>query len=296
MLGQLGRDLVLRVGEPPGTGQAAPVRSRREMLGGKGGNQAVGLAQLGMPTALVGVLGADDVGDGLLERLGADHVDASHVVRRPGAETALIVDVVDDHGQWRYLEHIPDAVLATEGDVFAASSLIGAARAVVVQLQQPASSALTTARLARAAGASVVLDGAPAADGHRELLALAEVVRADAREAEYLAGHPINGVQDAHRAARDLLAAGPELVVLAVSGQGNLFATREGYEFLPLLDTPVVDTTGAGDALVATLTAARTRGRPYREAARLAVSAAAETASHAGGRPELTPEDLRTPR
>ena len=48
VVGQIARDLVLVVDEVPGPGGTAPVRERREMLGGKGANIAVGLAQLGV--------------------------------------------------------------------------------------------------------------------------------------------------------------------------------------------------------------------------------------------------------
>lgn len=54
VVGQVARDLVLVVDEVPGPGGTAAVRERREMLGGKGANIAVGLAQLGAPVALVG--------------------------------------------------------------------------------------------------------------------------------------------------------------------------------------------------------------------------------------------------
>ncbi|MFG1891405.1 PfkB family carbohydrate kinase [Micromonospora sp. NPDC049051] len=54
VVGQVARDLVLLVDEVPEAGGTAPVRRRRELLGGKGANQAVGLAQLG---AAVGLLG-----------------------------------------------------------------------------------------------------------------------------------------------------------------------------------------------------------------------------------------------
>ncbi len=63
VVGQIARDLVLVVDEVPGPGSSAPVRERREMLGGKGANIAVGLAQLGAPVKLVGVVGDDDIGD-----------------------------------------------------------------------------------------------------------------------------------------------------------------------------------------------------------------------------------------
>jgi len=59
-----------------------------------------------------------------------------------------------------------------------------------------------------------------------------------------------------------------------------------------LSEVEVVDTTGSGDALVATLTYALVTGKPVPEAARLAVAAAALTSQHAGGRPRLSPELL----
>jgi ribokinase len=207
VLGPIARDLVLRIAEAPEAGQSADVRERHEMLGGKGANQAVGLAQLGSHVALVGVVGADGTGEKLLAQAKADHIDVSRVVRRPGVQTALIVDVVDDSAHWRYLEHIPEETLASERDVFAASGLIQAAKAVIVQLQQPPETALEAARLARAAGARVVLDGAPSGL-LEELLAHADILRADRKEAELLAGKEIKNVADAVEAGQALVERG----------------------------------------------------------------------------------------
>ncbi|WP_199433271.1 PfkB family carbohydrate kinase [Qaidamihabitans albus] len=289
--GQIARDLVLRVFDAPDAGGSADVRFRREMLGGKGANQAVALAQLGMDVTLLGVTGDDRVAGELLEQAGLDGIDTASAVRRSGTETALIVDIVDDHGKWRYLEHIPESTLLTTRDVTASGTAIAAAKSVVVQLQQPADMALAAARLARAAGARVVLDGAIEDPAHRApLLANADVVRADAREAGQLAGRPVRTEDEGIQAAGELLKEGPSLVVLEVAGAGNVFVHPGGREFLPLVDTGVVDTTGAGDALVAALTATLTRDGPVHEAARLAVAAAGATVGHAGGRPNLTPE------
>jgi ribokinase len=47
----------------------------------------------------------------------------------------------------------------------------------------------------------------------------------------------------------------------------------------------VVDTTGAGDAMTATLTSALLRGYTPEEAAKLAFAAAARAVQHPGGRP-----------
>lgn len=294
VVGQMARDLVLRVRAAPGPGESVPVRSRRELLGGKGANQAVALAQLGDAPVLVGVVGDDDVGERLRTQAAADGVDVGHVVRRRDAESALIVDIVDDAAAWRYLEDIPGDMLVGERDVFAASGPIDAAESVVIQLQQPATTALEAARLARSAGARVVLDGAPDAPAARgSLLACADVLRADAREAEQLTGTRVDGLPAAREVVRTLCAAGPSLVVVEVGGEGNLVGLPDGEEFLPHLPAERVDTTGAGDALVATLTHALSLGAPARRAARLAVAAAAVTTEHAGGRPRLTADALR---
>ena len=203
VFGQLARDLVLVVDQVPAAGQSGRVRRRREMLGGKGANQAVALAQLGMRPALAAVAGDDQTGTRLIEQAGKDGIDTSAVIRREGTRSGLIVDVVTPDGQWRYLEDLPPSVLLTEADVAAAEGLTATAPWVSIQLQQPSGAVLAAARQAATAGARVVLDGAPDANGHTDdLLALASVVRADAREASLLTGTEIGGLDDARSVAQ----------------------------------------------------------------------------------------------
>ncbi len=293
VFGQIARDLVLVVDAVPTASRSADVYQRRELLGGKGANQAVGLAQLGLRPALAGVVGEDQVGQRLLTQAGQDRVDVSAVARRPGVRTALIVDIVDATGQWRYLEDIPAGMLLTKADVIAARHLFLPGRWVSVQLQQPPAAALAAATLAHRAGGTVVLDGAPDEDCRDALLDVADVVRADAREAGLLAGSPLTTAAEAEKAAAELLRQGPSLVALAVEDVGNLVAWPDGCVFLPLPDTPVVDTTGAGDAFVAGLIAALAQNGGPQRAARLAAAAAGATVGHPGGRPTLTPKAVR---
>jgi ribokinase len=155
-------------------------------------------------------------------------------------------------GAGRYLEDMQRAVQPTVADVRAARETIARATFVVVQLQQPTLSAVTAADLVRGPGCRVVLSGAPADDDHRQtLLRFAHVLRADPHEAELLTGVQLGCERDVLRAARDLLRQGPDLVAPAVEGGGNLFAWPDGNVFFPLDDAEAIDTTGAGDALVA---------------------------------------------
>lgn len=294
VVGQLARDLVLVVDRVPAAGESGRVRQRREMLGGKGANQAVALAQLGLSPALVAVAGDDHTATWVLDQAHRDDIDVSAVVRRPRTATGLIVDVVDPDGRWRYLEDLPEPVLLTEADVLAAERVFASASWVSVQLQQPPAAALAAVRLAapsraNPSGAKVVLDGAPAEGRHQaELLRGAHVVRADTREAGLLAGTRVTGPDDARRAAAEILRQGPSLVALAVGDSGNYFAWDGGDLLLPLTETPVADTTGAGDAFTAALISALHAGSPPGHAARYAVAAAGATVGHPGGRPDLT--------
>jgi ribokinase len=290
VVGQIARDLVLVIDDVPGPGGSVDVRRRRELLGGKGANIAVGLAQLDMPVAVVGVVGDDLVGNELLAQCERDHLDTTAARRRPETESALMVDVVTADGQWRYLESLPTGVLLTPADIAEADELLGAARNVVIQLQQPAD-AVVAALDRLDPTCRVILDGVPEDATRRDrIVAAGSVLRMDAQEAELLAGHPIPDETTARVVAADLLNRGPKLVVIAVGRDGNLVAWREEAVMLPLLEPEaVVDPTGGGDAFVAALTWALDRGDDQVRAGQLATAAAGLVVRHPGGRPAIDP-------
>ncbi|MCY1140184.1 PfkB family carbohydrate kinase [Actinoplanes sp. Pm04-4] len=269
VIGQLARDLVLTVDQLPEPSSSASAGSRHEQLGGKGANQAVALAQLGVRPSLVAVAGDDVIGDVLLDQARRDGIDVRPVVRRSGALTGLIVEILEPDGSYRYIEDLPPAVLLEEADVLRARKIIAGSDAVLVQLQQPEAATLAAARIGHEAGKLVVLDGEIK---NKELLRYADVVRADEQESAGLD----EGVLDY----------GPKLLALAQE-DGNLFVWRGGQVKVPLGDVKVVDTTGGGDAFVAGLTAALLAGDSYEQAARRATAASGATVGHVSGRPEL---------
>jgi ribokinase len=308
VVGQVGRDLVLRVAGLPGPGGSAAAAERHEVLGGKGANQAVALAQLGVPVALVGVVGADRAGEDALAQAVADGIDVAGVRRRGGTATALLLDLVEDGGTRRLVESVPDGVLLTADDVAAAGALVASCALLSVQLQTPGSAVRAALdRVPRTA--LVVTDGAPDDDATRTaVLARADAVRADAAEAALLLGRGLPDLAAVRAAAAELLAAGPRLVSLAAGEDGDLVAWRagpppaddtaddprwaDGAVLVPHLAEAPVDPTGAGDASVAALAAALLGGAAPEDAAWRAAGAAALTVARAGGRPALSPSAL----
>lgn len=285
VVGQLARDLALRTAGVPAVGASTAVLDKREGLGGKGANQAVGLAQLGIPVALIAVAGADAAGGAVLDQAVADGIDVRGVVRR--GDSALLIDLVDDPPQRRLFEDVPDTALLTEADIERSRALLAAADTVSIQLQQPPAAALAAARLARAAGVRVVTDGVADDAVRDELLTLTDVARLDAEEAAIVAGQSIESVAAAADLGEELIARGPRLVAVEVHGVGDLLIWPGGRRLLAISDDPVVDPTGAGDAFVAGMIAALHRGAGPEPAGELASAAARRVVARLGGRPDL---------
>lgn len=285
VIGQIARDLVLRTDGPPAAGDSVTILRRKELLGGKGANQAVGLAQLGVPVALIGVVGDDHAGASVLQQAQRDGIDISGVTRR--GTTALLIDVVGRPPERMLLEDVPDGSLVQVADLDRSAALFEAADTVSIQLQLPAATALAAARRGRRRGLRVVADGVPPPSIRADLLTAVDVIRADAAEASLIANQEIATVEQARELADRLLACGPELAAIAVPEVGDLLAWRGGSELFEFAHVEVVDPTGAGDAFVAGLIAALRDGAAPRDAGRRAAAAASVTVQRLGGRPDL---------
>lgn len=287
VVGQAGRDIVLQIDRVPDAGGSAAVETRLEMVGGKGVNQAVGLRQLGAPVRLVAVVGADAAGEKLLHDIAEDGTATEWMARR--GVSALLVDIVDGNQSRRLLEHVPSESQVTADDIHAvaAAGVFDDADTVCLQLQQPVDALVVAATLAKERHLRVVLDGAVEGPERETLLGFADVVRANAAEAQILTGANIDSADDARRAAHAILDVGPGLVVLTVDDRGELVAWADGDLFIPFGDEKIVDPTGAGDAFVAGLVTGLREGLDPGDAGRLASKAAAVTIGHLGGRPNL---------
>src|SRR6478609_5774938 len=77
VLGGLNLDLVVPVAALPREGETVAGGQLQMHPGGKGGNQAVAAARLGVDTAMIGRVGADDFGRRLRASLEAAAVDTT---------------------------------------------------------------------------------------------------------------------------------------------------------------------------------------------------------------------------
>ena len=274
VVGSVNVDLVVRTPRLPLPGETALGTSMTRVPGGKGANQAVALARLGVAVSLVGAVGDDAEGELSLRSL--DGVDTSGVRRVEGEPTGLALITADDAGE--------NTIVVVPG----ANDHVGAppvVDALVVQLEVPLDVVVSAVH---AATGLVVLNAAPAAALPPELLSRVDVLNVN--EGEALA---VAVADDVDAAVGVLVPRVRTGVVVTRGAAGCLVASTAGTTVLSSPPAEVVDTVGAGDAFVAATTWALLDGRSLVDAARIGCVAGSLSVRRAGARSSPTLTELR---
>jgi len=297
VVGSLNADLVATAERQPADGETVHGTGFARLAGGKGLNQAVAAARAGAGTAMVGRLGDDDLAAFLRQQAAAAGVDLDAVLTAPGLPSGVAVITVDAAASNRivvvpganatadaaYVEHHLPGLLAGPSGT--------AAPVVLCQLETPLDGVLAALRLARAAGATTILNSAPApvAGLAAEVLAELDWLIPNEHEAALLLGHPVaETVEAALAAARELQALGPRAVVVTLGAQGAVMVTAGGEaRHEPGLAVRAVDTTAAGDTFCGYLAASLAAGLAPFGALRRACAAGALAATTAGAVPSI---------
>jgi ribokinase len=280
-------DYLIRGGRLPSPGETVHGDTFDEAPGGKGANQAVAAARLGARVAFIGRVGKDGRGDLVLERLRESNVNTEHVGRDPGAATGVALIMVDRRGEKQIFAAPGANARVGEDQLRAAAPVIQGARVLLVQLELPVEIVAEAARLARASGATVVLDAAPPRQLPGSFVAGLDVVRANAGEARALTGVEVRDYASAREAASVLRSRGAGTAIVSAGEEGDLILSREGEERLPRFEVATLDTTGAGDAFAAAIAVALANGWSWKEAARWASAAAALKTTRLGAQAGL---------
>ena len=216
-------------------------------------------------------------------------VDVSQVTRESGSPTGMALIALDSSGENEIVvvaganaRLSPDRLETSRGH-------LAAAAVVMLQLEVPMATVEAAARIAKAGGATVILDPAPAQPLSAELLSCVDYLTPNQSELQTLTGRAAGS--QAEHAARALSAGGPLRVVVKMGDVGALLVERDRESFWPALRVEARDATGAGDAFNAALAVALAEGRPLAEAGRLAVAAGALCATRAGAQPSMPKRD-----
>lgn len=276
-------------------GEVVRATSTRQDPGGKAVNVASCLADWGSKVVITGFLGRDNAAS--FEQLFADKGIADRMIRVAGA-TRTNIKILEEGGRTTDV-NLPGFV-ASEEDVKAVFNQLNTVvegDLVVISGSQPVGlpADCTAQLLARLAGkgARVVLD--VSGETLAEALAgqaMPYAVKPNRHELEALLGRSLRGPDDLLAAAHDLLARGIELVVVSLGEAGALFVNRQGSLMARPVKIATGSSVGAGDAMVAGLTAGLAEGLALPDLARQATAFAGAKLRNPG--PHLpAPEEVR---
>jgi ribokinase len=248
--------------------------------GGKGGNQAVAAAQQGVATAIVARVGDDAFGRQLQESLARKQVDVSQLQVDAGGATGVSPVLMGADGEYASIV-VPGASLSlTPAHLAQAAEALRSCDVLMLQLEIGLPANAAAAFVARAAGATVVINVAPAAALSNaqdwEIWRDVDIVLANRDEAQALSGVVIDDAASGIRAATLLkVSLGVTGVVVTLGAGGAVLVDDVSEDHFAGYKVEVLDTIGAGDTFAGSIGAALARGIDLREAVRLGNAAAA---------------------
>jgi Sugar kinases, ribokinase family len=205
---------------------------------------------------MVGSVGEDDFANMALAPLAEAGVDLTGVVRRPG-HTGIAMISVDPSGE-------NQIVAANGANLGSLATQLNGEQAwgttLLVQMETEPVENWAAIRAAHERGVRTILNVAPAAPVPGNILEILDVVVVNELEATGLAAELGTGGNDVVATAKRIVDAGTGTVIVTLGEAGAVARTADGGWRIGVPPIDVIDTVGAGDSFVGSLTAALDRG------------------------------------
>src|SRR5712671_2000856 len=285
--GSINMDVVATAERHPQVGETVAGTAVLYFPGGKGANQAVAAAKLGAPATLIGRLGLDAFGQQLRTFLAAQGVDLAFVKDTAEAHTGTALITIANADNTIVVVPGANALMSAE-DVGAAVLTKGDVAVSQFEIPLPAISAFF--QRARAAGATTILNPAPATKFGQDLLDLVDVLVLNETELGFLTKTELRDTDDYPRfieAARSLQI-NKDKIICVTLGKRGIVALVNGQPLV--IDGRAVkafDTTGAGDCFVGAVAAQLAGGKPIHDALHYANMAASICVQRMGAAPSM---------
>lgn len=267
VFGSINMDLVSQTPRLPHPGETLMGSHFFTTPGGKGANQAVALARLGIPTQLIGRLGNDSFGQELLAGLQTAGVNTDLIQIEPDTHSGVAVITVTDTGENQIIGVLGANDHLDATDVARLQTVLPQAQALVMQLEAPLQTVKAAAQAAHAAGIQVILDPAPVPPTPiTEIYPFIDLLVPNEVEASQLTGLTVNSPASAAQAAAVLHQQGVPAVIIKLGAQGTYASTSAEQFWVPAFAVEAIDTVAAGDAFAGGLVAGLVAGLPLRQA------------------------------
>lgn len=289
VIGSINLDLVCSSRRIPLPGETVRGQRFQTFHGGKGANQAVGVARLGYPVTMIGKVGDDDFGTRLRQGLRSAGVNVRAVSRAEGTASGVALISVDSKGQ--------NSIVVVPGangellpcDLEKSLPLLRSAGILLTQLEVPMETVEYVAAVAQRFGIPLMLDPAPARPLPRKLLRQVAYLTPNETETCTLCGLASRDLTPANvEGAAASLLGGSANVIVKMGKHGAFVAGASGIrKMIPAFKVKAIDSTAAGDAFNAGVAVALMRGMELVEAVRFGAAVGAVSTTRAGAQPSM---------
>ena len=251
VVGSINMDIVLNMEKVPDVGENVLGTNYGYACGGKGANQATGLARLGAQTKMIGKVADDANGRRLLENLKKNGIDFSGVATN-GTQTGLAAIIIDGEGRNRIVVY--EGANAEIDPDESADCIDENLDLLLVQFETREEVVIKCVNRAIEKGITTVIDCGPAKNFALEEMQGATIISPNESETKELTGISPDDGDSILKASKILKKRSKaQFVVLKLGERGCSVYDGESLKIMPTYKTNVVDTTAAGDSFTAAL-------------------------------------------
>lgn len=286
VIGSLNYDIVLKVSKLPAQGETLPANDAAFSAGGKGANQAVQAAKLGVPTYMAGCVGNDSMGDFLLKTANGYGLHTDYIRRTDGPSGMGVVNAMDDGSVFATIVRGANFEITKE-DIDKIEPLMEKAGLMILQMEIPQDMNRCAIDKAKAHGCKVLMNAAPAAPFEEEYLKKCDILVVNEVEASYYAGKTIDTMDKAVEEAANMSSKLGNTVIITMGKEGAVVSSEGRTEKVPSMKVNAIETTGAGDSFIGGIGYAVMNGMDIFEACRFATKCSAVTVCRLGAQDSM---------
>ena len=253
VFGSINMDLVVYSDKQPTKGETILGNSFETFQGGKGANQAVAVAKLGLPVSLIGKVGNDVFGDELLENLNRETVDTSMVVRHEGPSGVAFIYVFEETSE-NHIIVISGSNKEVKSNQISDKEL-STSDVLISQLEVPPSEIEDLFIRAKNSGTYRMLNAAPALEISKNLIRETDLLVMNESELENLSERSVDNenIDSIAEAIKVLNLKTTQSIAVTLGSKGVYVYTNQKGDFIDGHKIEAVDTTGSGDCFIGAL-------------------------------------------
>lgn len=286
VIGSLNYDIILKISRLPEKGETLPAEDATFSSGGKGANQAVQAAKLGVPTYMVGCVGDDVNGQLLIDTVSGYGVHTEFIKRVKGPSGMGVVNAMEDGSVFATIVRGANFRIS-KSQIDEIEDLLQETKILILQMEIPQEINQYAIDKAKEKGCLVLMNAAPAEQISEEYLKKIDILVVNEVEAAFYLGEEMNSIEKAMEGAEKLCKRYGNSCVITLGKEGAVVCDGEKTSFIQSKKVPAVESTGAGDSFIGGMSYALAQKMSLKESCEFATRCSAVTVCRYGAQPSM---------